>query len=158
MAERSRALGSQPRGPGFDAYSGRSCSATLGKLGLSLTSSLGWDVGPSSGPCSMRSVRHGLWTSRLLLRERVCEGRLHKDIQRTGRKSPQNQRRNRMYWANSRRITAVQLIYAGFGEREEEEEEGENLKYSNVEEQKVFTLLTPYQRRLETGDCSFFSD
>ena len=28
-----------------------------------------------------------------------------------------------MYWANSRRLTAVQRIYAGFGEREEEEEE-----------------------------------
>ena len=28
-----------------------------------------------------------------------------------------------MYWANSRRITAVQRIYAGIGEREEEEEE-----------------------------------
>ena len=33
------------------------------------------------------------------------------------------QRKNQMYWANSRRITVVQLIYAAFGEREEEEEE-----------------------------------
>ena len=48
---------------------------------------------------------------------------IYTGIQHTGRKSPQNQRRNRMYWANSRRITAVNRINAGFGEREEEEED-----------------------------------
>ena len=38
-------------------------------------------------------------------------------------KYPQKQRRNRMYLANSKRITAVQCIHTGYGEREEEEEE-----------------------------------
>ena len=36
---------------------------------------------------------------------------------------PKKQRQNRKYWANSRRITVLQCIYADFVEREEEEEE-----------------------------------
>ena len=44
-----------------------------------------------------------------------------------GRKSLKNQRRNRMYWANSRRIAAVQRSYAGFGEREKVEEEAKEV-------------------------------
>ena len=44
MAERSRALSSRPRGLGFDPYSGRSRSAILGKLWLTLVSPFGWDV------------------------------------------------------------------------------------------------------------------
>ena len=56
------------------------------------------------------------------MRKRICEGRLHTDIQHKGRKSPQNQRWNQMYRANSRGITALQRIYAGFGKREEEED------------------------------------
>ena len=55
--------------------------------------------------------------------KRICEGRLHTDTQHMGKKSPQNQRRNQMYWANARRLTAVQRIYAGIGEREKEEDE-----------------------------------
>ena len=52
-----------------------------------------------------------------------------------------NQRRNRMYWANSRRITAVQLIYADFGEREEEEEE-DSLSLKKIEQpQSTFSFL-----------------
>ena len=48
-----------------------------------------------------------------------------------GRKSPQNQRKNRIYWANSRRITAVQRIYDSIGKREEEEEEEEEEEWTD---------------------------
>ena len=42
-----------------------------------------------------------------------------------------------MYWANSRRITAVQRIYADYGEREREREEEEE------EEPSTFELRNP---------------
>ena len=51
MAEWSRTLGSQPRGLGFDLYSGRSRSATLGKLRLTLALSFR-DVKPRSIACA----------------------------------------------------------------------------------------------------------
>ena len=36
-----------------------------------------------------------------------------------------------MYWANSRRITAVQRSYAGFGEREKVEEKAREVRLSD---------------------------
>ena len=50
-----------------------------------------------------------------------------------------------MYWANSRRITAVQRIYARFSEREEEkEEEEEDICLPNADMICVCTcVLTP---------------
>ena len=60
VAGRSRALGSQPRGLEFDPYSGRSRSATLSRLRLTLASSFGRDFKPRSSPNSMLSIKYGL--------------------------------------------------------------------------------------------------
>ena len=60
-----------------------------------------------------------------------------------------------MYWANSRRITAVQRIYAGFGEREEEEEEarevgsvgqGSRLLSAEVSSSRLVPVLRAIQK------------